>query len=383
MHCQSDLEQLGVDGFVRYLDAILDHADRCFRDIVAALPDGTYDAVEITDTDCFELVDLPIKVRLTVSGDGMIVDFAGTAPQMKGFKNSPVANTTSAVYMALASFFSPDLPKNEGLFRSVEVLAPAGSLVHPVAPAPVGMCTVSLAHEIIHVVWKALAAMAPELGCAGWGKPIHGITSGRNGDFPFVMFHWHAMGGGGAIRGRDGFDQIGHLIALGGLTLPNVEGYEQVYPVHVRRQEYRTDGGGAGEFRGGAGVDYEIDVEAAAFHAFRGEGLTTPSGFGVAGGSYGRPGEMLVTPDDGPAFAPPKYGNAELGRLTLTARSPGGGGWGDPFARSPDAVARDVGNGLVSRAAAVDGYGVVLTPSGAVDLARTEELRDSFRHPAD
>ncbi len=367
--------ELGIDGFVRHLDAILDHADTCFRAIVSDLPDGTYDAVEITDTDCFELVDLPIRVRLTVAGERLSVDFGGTSPQMKGFKNSPIANTSSAVYMALSSFLSPDLPKNEGLFRSVEILAPAGTLVNPVAPAPVGMCTVSLAHEIIHVVWKALAAIVPDLGCAGWGKPIHGITSGRAGDAPFVMFHWHAMGGGGAIRGRDGFDQIGHLIALGGLTLPNVEGYEQVYPVHVKRQEFRIDAGGAGQFRGGSGVDYEIEVETAAFYAFRGEGLTTPSGFGVAGGEYGMPGEMLVSPRDEPAFAPPKYGNAQLGPLAMSASSPGGGGWGDPFARSPDCVARDVRNGFVSRTAAIEQYGVILTEAGTIDHVRTEDLR--------
>ena len=82
------------------------------------------------------------------------------------------------------------------------------------------------------------------------------ITRNRN----YIMYHWHSMPGGGAVDGRDGFAQIGHLIALGGLTLPNAEDYEQLYPVRFLKQEMRCDAAGPGIWRGGTGIDYEVEV---------------------------------------------------------------------------------------------------------------------------
>ncbi len=370
------VDELGVEAGFACFAGILDHADRRLREEIARLPDGRYEAVEITDNDCFEKMDIAIRLALTVEGERMRVDFTGTDPQMRGFKNSSLANTYSAVYMSIASYFEPDLPRNEGTFRSVEIVAPEGTVVNPRPPAPVTMCTVFIAHEIVHAVWRALSAAAPERGCAGWGKSVHGVTSGdAGGAEPFVMYHWNAMAGGGAVEGRDGFNQIGHLIALGGLTLPNVETYEQLYPVRFRRQEFRCDSAGTGEFRGGTGVDYEVEVVVPAEYSFRGEGIETPSGFGIAGGGWGAAGDMTLHPEDGAPIRAPKFGIMRLGPLRLRASSPGGGGWGDPLARETARVARDVADGLVSAAAAAEVYGVVFGGDGAVDDAATAENR--------
>src|SRR4029078_13664920 len=107
-----------------------------------------------------------------------IVDFAGTTGQGKGFKNSSIANSYSAVYMALGSFFEPDLPRNEGTFRHVEIRLPEGSIVNPRPPAPMTMNTVVVAHEIVHVIWKALGQALPDRASAGWSKAVHAITAG-------------------------------------------------------------------------------------------------------------------------------------------------------------------------------------------------------------
>ncbi|MEE1557762.1 MAG: hydantoinase B/oxoprolinase family protein, partial [Alphaproteobacteria bacterium] len=96
------VEELGMTQYRDYFEGILEHADRSFRRCVAAMPDGNYHAEEAIDNDCFEPVDDAIRVRLSVKGEALEVDFTGTAPQVKGFKNSSVANTWSAVYMALA-----------------------------------------------------------------------------------------------------------------------------------------------------------------------------------------------------------------------------------------------------------------------------------------
>jgi len=239
------------------------------------------------------------------------------------------------------------------------------------------MCTVFVAHEIVHAVWKALALAQPEHSCAGWGKPIHGVTSSRSGqEEPFVLYHWNALAGAGAVDGRDGFNQIGHLIALGGLTLPELEVFEQLYPVRFLCCEFRLDAAGAGRFRGGSGVDYEVEVEVPAEYSFRGEGLSAPSGYGVAGGRFGAVGTMRMHPHEGEPFDAPAYGLCELGPTRLAASSPGGGGWGSPFERDPAKVLRDVRDGLVSSEEAERTYGVVLRDGGLeVDETATLRLR--------
>ena len=255
------VEELGLDRYQDYFEGILAHADACFRRCIRSIPDGSYAAEEAIDNDCFEPIEGAIRIRLTVEGERMTVDFTGTAGQVRGFKNSSVANTWSAVYMALAAYFDPDLPRNEGTFRHVEIIAPVGTIVNARPPAAMTMNTVFVAHEIVHTIWKALGQALPERSCAGWSKSVHGTTSGRIGnESPFVMYHWAAAPGGGAVEGRDGFNLIGHLIALGGLVLPNVETYEQLYPVTFRRQELRCDTAGPGAWRGGTGCDYEVEI---------------------------------------------------------------------------------------------------------------------------
>src|SRR5690606_13005777 len=168
---------LGLERGQAYLEGLLDYADRRFRAAVAALPDGTYLGEDRFEDDCFESMDLPIRVTVTVAGDRLTVDFTGSAPQIRGFKNSSLANTWSGVYTALSSFFGADIPRNEGTFRGVTIIAPEGSIVNPLPPAPMTMDTIAPACEIINAVWQALGRADAGRSCAGWGKPGAPITS--------------------------------------------------------------------------------------------------------------------------------------------------------------------------------------------------------------
>ncbi len=375
------VNELGLDAYLDYLAGICDHADRRFREAVAELPDGRYEAVEHTDNDCFGPADVDIKVALTVTGDSLTIDFTGSSDQIRGFKNSSLANTYSAAYMALSSFFDPDLPRNEGTYRCVEIIAPEGSITNARPPAPMTMNTVFVAWEIVHAVWKALSLAAPDQACAGWGKTLHGHVAGTRPDGrTWVMYQWHAMGTPGATSNRDGFPQMGHLISLGGLDLPNLEFHEQQYPVRYRRWELRADASGPGAYRGGTGVIYEADILAPAIWSFRAEGLDTPTGYGVLGGGDGKVGEEWVTPADtardGDMFIPPKYGVRRIGPGKMLAWTPGGGGWGDPLTRDPQLVLRDVRDGVVSVDVALADYGVVLTADErSVDTDATAAAR--------
>jgi N-methylhydantoinase B len=189
------------------------------------------------------------------------------------------------------------------------------------------------------------------------------------------------MGSPGATAERDGFPQMGHLISLGGLDLPNLEFHEQLFPVRYQRWEMRQDGGGPGFHRGGTGVRYEADILMPCTWSFRAEGLDTPSGYGVEGGSFGAVGEQWVEPEGSERFIPPKYGVRQLAPARFIGLTPGGGGWGDPLTRPVEQVLRDVRDGLVSREAAEREYGVALSSDGAdIDRARTDMLRARSRN---
>ncbi|MCW8084026.1 hydantoinase B/oxoprolinase family protein [Sabulicella glaciei] len=373
------LSEMEVERGLAYFDALLRYGEARMRAEIAKLPNGTYLGEDGSDTDCFQAVEVPVRVSLEIRDDALVFDFTGSAPQIRGFKNSSLANTYSAVYVAVATFFDHSLPRNEGLFRPVSIIAPEGTVVNARPPAPMTMNTVYPATDIIYACWKALAQAAPERGCAGWGKACYGLSSGLDAEGRFfVMYHWHGASGGGAVKGRDGFASVGHMISLGGLTLPNVEGYEQAYPVRIHRQELRCDTAGAGEFRGGAGVDYVCDVLATTEHAIRAEGVRRPSGYGINGGMDGAAGQLEVEELGKGPCPPPQYGIQRLGPSRIRVLSSAGGGWGDPLRRDPETVLADVMDGIISEEAARDLYGVVLERDGrAVDHEQTALRRGS------
>ncbi|MEM7094333.1 MAG: hydantoinase B/oxoprolinase family protein [Actinomycetota bacterium] len=374
---QGLVHELGEEPYLRYLDGVLDHADRRLRTAVRAMPDGVFHGEDHSDNDCFEARDIAVRVALTIDGDEMTLDFTGSDDQIEGFKNSSLANTYSSAYLAISSFFDTTIPRNEGTYRGVTIIAPEGSIVNALPPAPMTMNTVYVAHEIVIAVWQALAQAAPERACAAWSKTMHGHVAGKRDDgTTWVMYHWHAMGTPGATAERDGFAQMGHLISLGGLDIPNLEFHEQQFPVRYVRHEQRCDNAGPGLRRGGTGVVYEADVLEPAIWSFRAEGLGSVSGHGVQGGGEGGVGHEWIDPVDEDRFTPPKYGVQRLGPARMIAWTPGGGGWGDAFERPVDQVLRDVRDGVVSIGAAASDYGVAIDADTlVVDDVATAALR--------
>ncbi len=370
-------DEIGNTAISDVFDAVLDHADARFRQIIAALPDGCYEGDEHTDNDCFSDGRFNIHVTLTIKGDKLTVDYTGTDPQMRGFKNSPIANTHSLTYVGLASFLGGDIPINEGTFRSAQLILPRGTLVNPNPPAPQTMSTMYMGHEIVHAIWKALAKADPARACAGWGKTVHGISTGHNeAGEPYVLYHWNCVSAAGAVAERDGFHQIGLIGALGGLTIPNVEAYERLYPIRVNRHEIRCDSAGPGEHRGGAGVEYEAELDGDVVQSFRSEGLSHAAAYGTNGGGDGLNAEISVVSSGHRVNDLPRYGKRSLVNPKISVRSAGGGGWGDPRRRDPTKVARDVLDGIVSATAAHDLYGVAVDANGALDIIKTSQLRD-------
>jgi len=168
-------------------------------------------------------------------------------------------------------------------------------------------------------------------------------------------------------------------VTLGGLVLPNAETYEQLYPIDVVRQEMRSDGGGAGQWRGGTGVLYEVNVATAAEYSFRAEGLGRPTGIGVAGAGDGLGSEVEFVRPDGTLDTPPSFALRQEGPGMLRIRSAGGGGFGDPLLRPIADVIRDVRDQAVTARAAADVYGVMMADDREADVHATDARRRELR----
>lgn len=352
-------EKNGVEVFFALQAAVLDYAERVVRKAVEDIPDGVYRGSDFMTNDGVSDNPVDIVVEITVNGSDISVDFTGTSPQIASYKNSSYTNTCSAVYLAFATLMGGRIPLNSGSYRMISINAPEGSLVNPREPAPLTFCTHHPTYEIIHACWRAFADVSPEIVSAGWGKPCHPVSFGHEIDSGklFVLFHMAAQPGAGAMSVRDGFDQIGQLQSLGAITIPNLELYEQIYPVRFRQHEYRCDSGGAGTYRGGTGVTYAVEFLSASRHNLRGEGVGAETGFGTAGGLSGSRGEVLMQETGHAEQVLSDYGVAEFGPGILTVRSPGGGGWGDPKNRPRREVEADLRAGLISEQAARELYG--------------------------
>jgi N-methylhydantoinase B len=369
---------LGLERCKAYFDAALDYGEKRMRAAIATLPTGEYYAEDISDTDCFETRDVVVRMKLTVSTDELTFDFTGTDPQILGFKNSSYQNTCSAVYLATSTFFDYEIPRNEGTYRAVKVIAPLGTVVNARAPAPMTMCTVFPAHDIINVCWRALALADPDRGCGSWGKSSSCNTAGLNDNGEtFILYHWNGSPAAGAVRERDGFNIMGQMTTLGGMMLPNVESWERIFPIHIGKVEFRCDGGGPGKRRGGTGVEYTVEMKTPAEYSFRAEGSRKPTGLGVSGGQEGAAGSLTIGLPGQQFYAPPQYDVQRLPPLTLHVSSPGGGGFGAPWEREPADVLRDVEDGVVSLDAARANYRVIIdSHTMAVNVEDTRALRE-------
>ncbi len=374
------LDRYGEAAVLGAVDYALDYAERRFREEIARWPDGTYTAETYFDGDGAYTLDVGIRVAVTVAGDSLTIDFSGSSPQVRGFANSPLPNTWAWLCIALGSMIDESIPKNEGIFRPVRIIAPEGSVVNATEPVATGYATICPGSEVAEVVTLALAQAIPDRVGATWDKkPKFSLfgTDPRSGR-PYLSLNFVAqLSGDGATRGHDGWG--GLPVSKGGMTYTTVEMSETQYPHLIEEHEYVTDLAGPGQWRGGNGVrtvQRMVGHEGTAAAIVWGN--RHPSR-GLCGGRAAAPNRVIFR------YGSPDETEIPGGRaLELRLRPEerictvrgGGGGWGDPLARDPAAVREDVLDELVSVEAARRDYGVVLDPASlAVDAAATAALR--------
>jgi N-methylhydantoinase B len=344
----------GGSALAEAVDAILDLSEAHARRILAGWQDGSWEGEAILDDDGHGARDIRIHARVTKAGERLTVDLSGSDPQTLGFVNSSYPNMRSAVAMAFAYLLDPEVAKNDGAFRPLEVIAREGTVVWAREGAPVTLCTSHCSNEIVEAVVKALAQSCPDRVMGGWGRRFRIAIEGRDPrrDRRFVWHLFHARpGGGGSARG-DGWSTAGEWHSAGGLKFGSVEMAETRFPLFFRHHEFRPDSAGDGTHRGGFGGALALVVESdgPCRANTAGDGARHGSA-GMRGGADSVPHRYVLKRGDGSErpLATKEVGIAIAPGDTLHVQAAGGGGWGPPDGRDPAARAADRRAGLVTQ----------------------------------
>ncbi len=325
-------------------------AARQMRAMIDLIPDGTYRSTAFIDSD--GVVNQPLTIALTVTkAEGALnFDFAGSSPPCMGPMNSVRATTYSAVYLAMRHIF-PDVPISAGAFEPLTITGIEATFLDAHYPRPVSGCAAEVSQRIAEAVFAALVQPLPHhvtaapAGTSGnFGLGGHDPEKGRD----YVMYQIS----GGGYGGNAAHDGLANGCSTIGISkAPPVEIMEQTYPVLYRRYALHEGSGGAGQHRGGFGLDYEIELlrgEARASFVMD-HGRVGPQG--ALGGQDGAVNRVEVI-RGGETLIPEHLSKAQDIALKpgdrVRVRTPGGGGYGPPAARDPALVAEDVRLGRYS-----------------------------------
>ncbi len=378
-------EEYGVEAAISIQEDVLSYSEHGAREVLKTIPDGVYTFWDYLDDDVGTAVPVRIRTALTVS-DGLIhIDFTGTDPQTAGPYNIA---TGGAVHpwlvlrvVAFAHSHAPQLPVNGGILRNVTVNVPERTVVNPVKPAAVGI-RIASGLRVFDAIGGALAQACPGglPACpAGTVVPMVLVEPnegrGRESKVGVVQF---MVGGTGARDGADGMD--GRDPGLSSMANNPIEIVEAETSVTILDYGVRPDAGGPGRFRGGCGQMFRFRVERDGCTVLaRGLERMRFRPWGLDGGRPGAGLEIYRTDPGGRRTRLGKVDELAVNRGDIVEiLMPGGGGYGDPLERDPEAVARDVVAGFVSREAARTEYKVVVD-GGAVDHAATLALRGAGR----
>ncbi|WP_238151046.1 hydantoinase B/oxoprolinase family protein [Kribbella sindirgiensis] len=356
---QEIVRRFGLETVEAARDEIFRQTELLEREVIAAIPDGVYDAEGVLDNDGIDLsTPVPIRLRITVAGDTIDFDVTESADQTVGPVNCGVAQAVSALRVGYKLLVSPDLPGNGGSFRSMTTQVREGSVLGARSPAA---CQWYFSHLglLIDMVARALAPALPDsVAGASHGDSMIILTAGVDPRVGREFVSLEAtVGGWGAWRGSDGESALINNVN-GSLKDIPIEVHETRYPWRITEYRIREDSGGAGRWRGGNGVIREYEAQTDLSVSLWFERSRQPA-WGLFGGEDAVGPEVVVNPG-----RPDERRLLKVNGLDLKAgdvvrcSTGGGGGYGDPVERSSDDVRADVSDGNISAEAAMTRYGI-------------------------
>ncbi len=407
------IEQWGIDTVKAVMDGSIAHAREKLSQRLRELPDGEWRETQYIDHDGHESRIYQVVCTLKKRADRLTFDFSGTSPNARGLINATYSGLQAAVLSSMYINLCWDIPWNRGVRDCIDIVTEPGTVNNCAYPAPCAMATISAVIVTIDVSWRCLSHMLlaseryRDQAMAVWSgtsmAPIFAGTSQHG--FPFAATEMsHFGGGGGARTYADGVDTAG-IVFNTTPNMPNIEDQEAEYPVLYLFRRHLRDSGGPGRFRGGRSGELAYTMYGAPNDhlegLFAGTGAEMPNAIGLAGGLPGAAirvarvvdTDMRTRLENGKAL-PDSLDSIDGRREILCCkhvRTPmargdvwyhswqAGGGYGDPLLRDPAIVAEDVARRVVSTQAALDIYGVVLAPDGALHAAATKDRRLAIR----
>jgi len=398
------MDKYGAETVDATCATLVEQSEDLFRARLRELPDGQWQSRQYIDVKGETAV---VALTMTKTGDRLIFDFSGSSPQSRHSINCTKWAALGGLFAPLFPLLCYDITWNEGVILPVEMIAPEGSIVNCTRPAPVSVATVGAIQSVNNAacttIGKMLAASETyrDEATAVWHANHFAIFMfGRNqrGGQSIGILTETFSGAGGARSFADGVD-LGGEVPNPISRMANVETIEATFPVRYLFRRRAQDTGGPGEYRGGTGGEMAIVPHKAPdggiHYVLSGKGARHPMSEGLAGGWPGAPNAYVwVHAGEGnqgpvPLALDEIAGDHErvswgvyplMGRDALYVRWNGGGGYGDPLRRDPQAVARDLREGLVSAACAEGIYGVVPAADGvSVDIEASEARRAALR----
>ncbi len=362
----------------------LDRTEQRLREKIAELPDGDYyyeDYLEYFNAG--QLDPVIAKLKMTIKGDHITADFAGTNPQVPGVVNCSLAVAGAGIFVAVKSTLDPGGAVNEGAFRPITLKAPDGSIFNVKLDAPAGAHG-EVRKRGVSVGLGVLSQVIPDLVSgdlcgSSFPNAIGGFNKRRNRQY---VYYESPAGGNGGFKEADGSSAFAN-VDFGNLpTIQNVESIENEMPLLIEKCELRLDGGGEGRQRGGMGLRREVRLldDEASYSVLSDRAVIPP--YGMFGGGSGKQYHLSIRRDGKEVDfdTPGKVTGHPITRDDVVImRSSGGGGYGDPLDRDPEMVRVDVDFGVVSVERARLGYGVVLTDDNNVDVAKSNALRAELK----
>jgi N-methylhydantoinase B len=353
------LDRYGDDTVREAIDELRKRAAAQMRICIGEIADGEYRSQAFVDSDGVVNEPLVIDLKITKSGEHLTFDFSQSSPPCTGPMNSVLATTNSSVYLAMRHIF-PEVPISAGAFEPLEVIRPRGTFLDAQYPRPVSGCAAEVSQRIAEAVFAALATALPDrvtaapAGTSG-NFSLGGYDPAR--DKNFVMYQLSGGGYGGNSR-QDGLTNGCSTIGIS--KAPPVEIMEQTFPVLYHRYALREGSGGAGKYRGGFGLEYELELlrgDATASFVMD-HGRFGPQG--ANGGGDGAVNEVEVW-QGGTCHVPEHLSKEQDIALKagdkVLVRTPGGGGYGDPAERDPALVETDVALGRYTAKQAAELFG--------------------------
>ncbi len=357
------LEKYGVDHFDAHKMALFEATRRMMEAEIGKIPNGRYSGEGRVYYDGrHEGSKFTIRVDIDVSDRKIRFDYSRTDAQTNGFVNGTFTSSASATILTLLQMINPDIPHNEGMVEAIEIVIPEGTILNASYPKATTFGN-HLCPPNADAIQRALAPAMPDRVTAGWNNLLCSLTTGtdpeKNDKYVDIGF-MGLKGGSGAMRGVDGYDHIGMIDASGGLLDQDYEMFEQQTPHLLLKHELLPDSAGAGQWRGGLGVEtlFRIGSDDTQLVTF-GDGDFEPAS-GLFGGGNGTLNFIRLTYPDGRTVTP-KNKDLITGVPKGTIyhqQAGGGGGYGDPARRDREVLHEEVKNGVVSAQAARDLYGL-------------------------